>query len=72
MVVAAATRIGGLVGTLAVASVPFIVPVHIFYQLQGAYGLRTFSALWRTWFLLIFCSIALAVFLLAILWLGMV
>lgn len=72
MVVAAATRIGGLVGTLAVASVPFIVPIHIFYQLQGAYGLRTFSALWRTWFLLIFCSIALAVFLLAILWLGMV
>jgi hypothetical protein len=72
MVVAAASRVGGLVGTLAVAAVPFVVPIHMFYQLQGAYGLRTFSALWRTWFLLIFCLIAAVFFLLAIIWLGMV
>ncbi|MEW5688286.1 MAG: DUF3667 domain-containing protein [Pseudomonadota bacterium] len=71
MVVAAAMRVGGLVGTLAVASVPFVVPIHMYYQLQGAYGLRTFSAMWRTWFLLIFCSIAAVFFLLAIIWLGM-
>ena len=38
--------------------------------LQGAYGLRTFSALWRTFFLLIFSSVALVLFVLAVIWLG--
>jgi len=71
MVVAAAGRIGGLVAGLAFALTPFIIPMHMYYQLQGAYGLRTFSALWRTWFLLVFCAIALTFFLLAILWLNM-
>ena len=48
-----------------------VMPAHMFYQLKGAYGLSGFSALWRTTFLLIFCSIALSFFLLAILWLNM-
>ncbi len=72
MVAAAMGRVGGVVGGVAFAAVPFVVPAHMFFQLKGAYGLRTFSALWRTFFLLVFCSIALAVFVLAILWLGMV
>jgi len=71
MVVAAAGRIGGFVEGLAVALTPFIIPMHMYYQLQGAYGLRTFSTLWRTFFLLVFSSIALTFFLLAVLWLGM-
>lgn len=72
MAVAALGRVGGFAGGLAVAATPFVVPAHMFFQLKGAYGLRTFSAAWRTFFLLIFCSIALTFFLLAILWLGMV
>lgn len=71
MVVAALGRIGGAASGLAVAMVPFVVPAHMFFQLKGAYGLRAFSAAWRTFLLLIFCSIALAVFALAILWLGL-
>lgn len=71
MVVAICGRIGGVTAGLAVALTPFVVPLHMYYQLQGAYGLRTLSALWRTWFLLVFCSIALVFFLLAILWLNM-
>ena len=70
MVVAAAGRVGGLAAAIAYALTPFIVPMHMYYQLQGAYGLRTFSTLWRTWFLLVFCTIALVFFLLAILWLN--
>ena len=46
-------------------------PVHMFAQLKGAYGLSTFSALWRTFFLLIFCAIALSLFLAAIILLGL-
>ena len=71
MAVAICGRIGGIVGTVAFALTPFIIPMHMYYQLQGAYGLRTFSALWRTWFLLVFCSIAATFFLLAILWLNL-
>jgi hypothetical protein len=71
MVVAAAGRVGGLAAGIAYALTPFVIPMHMYYQLQGAYGLRTFSTLWRTWFLLVFCSIALVFFLLAILWLNM-
>jgi hypothetical protein len=46
-------------------------PVHMFAQLKGAYGLSAFSALWRTFFLLNFCAIALSLFLAAIILLGL-
>ena len=71
MVVAICGRVGGFVGGLAVALTPFVIPMHMYYQLQGAYGLRTLSTLWRTFFLLVFSSIALTFFILAIIWLGM-
>jgi len=71
MAVAALGRVGGAIGALSFATALFIVPMHMYYQLQGAYGLRTFSTLWRTFFLLVFSSIALVFFLLAILLLGM-
>lgn len=48
-----------------------IVPVHMFAQLKGAYGLSIFSALWRTFMLQIFCSVVLTLFLLAIIYLGL-
>jgi len=57
----------GLVGSLLMLS----VPVHMFAQLKGAYGLSIFSALWRTFFLLVFCSIAITLFLLAIIMMGL-
>jgi hypothetical protein len=72
LAVALVARAGGAVAALAVASVPFIVPAHMFFQLKGAYGLSVFSAAWRTFFLLVFATIALAVFLLSILLLGLV
>lgn len=62
MALAIGTRIGGIVSGLLWATLPFAIPAHMYYQLKGAYGLRTFSALWRTWFLLWFCAIALGLF----------
>lgn len=47
------------------------IPVHMFAQLKGAYGLDVFGALWRTFFLLIFCAIVLTLFILAIVYLGL-
>lgn len=41
----------------------FGVPVHMFAQLKGTYGLSVFSAAWRTGVLLIFCVIAVTLFL---------
>lgn len=71
MATAAATRIGGMTAVLAYTVLPFIVPAHFYYQLKGAYGLSWFSAAWRTFMLLVFCNVALVLFLLAILWLGL-
>jgi hypothetical protein len=68
MVVAGATRVGGLATALAWIAAPFVVPAHMFFQLKGAYGLGRFSALWRTFFLLIFSLIALLLFVAAIFW----
>ncbi|MDZ4373657.1 MAG: DUF3667 domain-containing protein [Phenylobacterium sp.] len=65
-------RVGGGVATAAVTAAMIAAPLHMFFQLKGAYGLGVFSALWRTALLLVFCTIALAFFLVAILWLGMV
>jgi hypothetical protein len=68
MVVAGASRVGGLAAVIAWVAAPFIVPAHMYYQLQGAYGLKTFSTLWRTFFLLFFSFTALMLFVGAILW----
>ena len=52
MVMAVFMRIGGLFGILASVILPAAAPVHMFFQLKGAYGLGIFSALWRTVFLM--------------------
>lgn len=71
MVLLGVMRFGGVVSSAALAAVPVIAPTHMFFQLKGAYGLSAFSALWRTGVLLAFSAVALGVFLLAILWLGL-
>lgn len=60
-------------GFLAIGALvyTFGIPAHMFAQLKGAYGLSWFSAAWRTLFLLIFASIALTLFILAIVALGL-
>jgi Protein of unknown function (DUF3667) len=49
----------------------FLVPVHFFWQLRGAYGLGIFSALWRTIALLAFSALALSLFGVGLLALGL-
>ena len=62
-----AAGIGGGLLELAAVVVP---PLHIYRQLRGAYGLSRFSAIWRTFTLLIFASIALALFAMLLVALG--
>jgi hypothetical protein len=61
---------GWLSGTIA-GLLMLSVPVHMFAQLKGTYGLSWFSALWRTAFLLFFCVFTIAIFLVAIVVLGL-
>lgn len=46
-------------------------PFHMFAQLKGAYSLRGFSAFWRTLALLMFCNFTIALFLVAVILLGL-
>lgn len=59
----------GVPGWLYGLAIAFAPPVHLFAQLRGAYGLRWWSALWRTVALLVFSAITLTLF--AALLLGM-
>lgn len=47
------------------------IPVHMFAQLKGAYGLSWWSASWRTLLLLHFSSIVVGLFVAAIVYLGL-
>lgn len=71
MAAAALGRVGGPVAAGVVSVLPLAVPTHMFFQLQGAYGLGWASALWRMLLLLLFCGLAMALFILAIIWLGL-
>jgi hypothetical protein len=71
LLTALANRIGGPVSEAGATALALAVPTHMFFQLKGAYGLRWVSAAWRTVVLLIFCGVALGMFGLSILWLGM-
>jgi hypothetical protein len=66
MVMFGLARVGGPVAGTIAGLLPFAVPTHMFFQLKGAYGLKTFSALWRTFFLLIFAFLALGLFVVAV------
>lgn len=58
-------------GWIAGLAVVFGPPVHLFAQLKGTYGLSTFSALWRTFILMVFCVIVIALFLTTIVMMGL-
>lgn len=47
------------------------LPVHTFFQLKGAYALGWFSALWRTFFMLIFAMVIATIFFILIIILGL-
>ncbi|MBA4011609.1 MAG: hypothetical protein C0481_07055 [Phenylobacterium sp.] len=70
MVTAGLMRFGGVMAVIALLAATAIVPAHMFAQVKGAYGLSTFAALWRTGMLLLFCSLALSLFLTAVVVLG--
>ena len=57
-------------GALAGLAMMLIPPVHIYRQLRGAYQLGRFSALWRTAALLVFAGVAMLLFLLLLLTMG--
>lgn len=59
--------VGGVLGSI----LTFAVPAHMFAQLKGTYGLSIFGAAWRTFALLIFCTLVMTLFLLAIIMLGL-
>ena len=68
-----ATILGGIgveAGLLLVAII-LIAPLHIYKQTKYAYGLNRFSALWRTAALLIFIFIVVALFLWALVMVGL-
>jgi hypothetical protein len=71
MGVAGLYALSATLGGLALTGLSLWIPVHMFFQLKGAYGLLVFSALWRTFALLIFCNIVIAFFLIAIVYLGL-
>ena len=52
----------GLPEVAAVLAMVFVPPIHIYRQLRGTYALSRFSALWRTFALANFASLALLIF----------
>jgi hypothetical protein len=59
------------ISELVMSVIALAIPVHMYCHIKGSYELSWFSALWRTAFLLLFCLLALSVFLLAIVVLGL-
>ena len=48
------------------------IPVHMYAQLKGTYGLGWGGALWRTFWLLIFSGFALSLFAIGIVFVGLI
>jgi hypothetical protein len=69
-IVLALLRPIGVSDALIGLAVFFIPPIHIYRQLRGAYELSRWSAVWRTFQLLIFAFVALSLFLTLLLMLG--
>ena len=60
----------GLPEIAAILAMIFIPPLHMYRQLKGTYGLSRASALWRTFALVIFTLVALTIFGIILLLLG--
>jgi len=71
MVVAGLFAVNVTLGGLTMTGLTFWIPVHMFFQLKGAYSLRVFSALWRTVALLFFCNVVIGLFVAAVIYLGL-
>jgi len=71
MAAAGISRLGSWTGAWVLTLCTLAIPLHMFFQLKGAYGLKGLSALWRTGFLLVFCTITITLFMLAIVWLDL-
>lgn len=56
---------------ISASMVTLVPPIHIYKQLRGTYGLRRFSALWRTIALTVFAVMALVTFVLGLIMLGL-
>lgn len=69
-VVMSLLRAAGAPGGIMAVGFTFVPAVHMFRQLRGAYGLRRWSALWRTALLLVVCVITLVLFMLMLVALG--
>ncbi len=67
----AVARLDNWFGGLVVSILTLAVPVHMFAQLKGTYGLSIFGAAWRTCALFLLCTMVLTLFLLAIVMLGL-
>ena len=61
----------GAAGLPGVGFAALYPPFHMYRDLKGAYGLTRFGALWRTGVLLLFTAIALSLFAMAVVVLGM-
>jgi hypothetical protein len=58
-------------GATAWLAANFLIPIHIFAQLKGAYSLSWFSTIWRFVFLIVFCNIVACLFIVSVAWLGL-
>ena len=63
-------RLVGLSEAIIGLAIIFVPPIHIYRQLRGAYQLSRWSAVWRTFTLLVLAQIALGLFLLALVGIG--
>ena len=71
MAIAGLIALNQTLGGFALTLGTLWVPVHMFFQLKGAYSLRVWSALWRTFLLLNFCTMVIAIFAVAVIYLGL-
>jgi hypothetical protein len=71
MLLVIAMSLWGAAGLPGVGFAALYPPLHMYRDLKGAYGLTRFGALWRTAVLLIFTVIALSLFAMAVVVLGM-
>ncbi|HEU4696365.1 MAG TPA: hypothetical protein VFR92_05330, partial [Sphingomicrobium sp.] len=71
MLLVIAMSLWGAAGLPGVAWAALVPPFHMYRDLKGAYGLSRFGALWRTALLLLFAVIALSLFAMTVIVLGM-
>ncbi len=69
-VVLASTQVSWLHWVAGVA-IGIVLPIHTFFHIGGAYRMKWWSALWRTFFMLFFAMFVLLIFFVAVLFIGL-